>query len=268
MLRKSHGLASSELKRETDTDCKEEQSIHHAAGVELPPFEYSNLGLLLPAAYAAQSGLLVHAGAACACLPIVAPFQIPQVSPDSWMASKRALAFHRSMVLGVYIQGAFTLLKFSGGDLVGGTYMGLQTAFGAYSITPDGARMLPSYMMMSGFNGLLGLIQVLQQFQGVPLHYIPWTALLPPTISLLSCYWGWQFCKELRAIGVGLHGEGSQDSCWVKFMGGDTWPIYCLSPAVERSEGERESESARGGGGVSARFSAFGGSGHRLGEPS
>lgn len=237
------------------------------AGVKLPPFEIGHLGLLLPAAYAAHSGLLLSAGAACACLPIMAPFQVPQVSPDSWMANKRALAFHRCCVLGVYIQGGMALLKFSGGDLVGGTYLALQAAMGAYSITPDGARLMPSYMMMSGFNGLLGIIQVFQTFQGVPLHFIPFSAILPPVVSLLSCYWGWQFCRELRAIGAGMAGDGEQDTCWVKFMGGDIWPISALSPQVETPEREREhGESVTASGSVMSRFSAFGGSGHRLGE--
>lgn len=242
-------------------------------GVQLPPFEYANLGLLLPAAWAAQSGLLLPAGAACACLPIMAPFQIPQVSPDSWMANKRALAFNRCVVLGVYAQGGLAILKFSGGDLVGGTYLALQAAMGAYSITPDGARLMPSYMMVSGFNGLLGIIQVFQSFQGVPLHHIPWMAILPPAIGLLTCYWGWQFCKELQAIGSGMAGSGPQDTCWVKFMGGDIWPISSLSPTVQTDRRERDGDesvmgatSQSGIGGVSSRFSAFGGSGHRLGE--
>jgi len=261
---------------ESRTDVAEEETKQRhteaaafasVGGVQLPPFEYANLGLLLPAAVAAHGGLLLPAGAACACLPIMAPFQIPQVSPDSWMANKRALAFHRCCVLGVYVQGAMALLKFSGGDLVGGTYLGLQAAMGAYSITPDGARMMPSYMMVSGFNGLLGIIQVFQSFQGVPLHYIPFMAILPPSISLLTCYWGWQYCRELRAIGSGMHGDGPQDTCWVKFMGGDIWPISSLGPSVDSTARDRDrDESATGMGGVSSRFSAFGGSGHRLGE--
>lgn len=252
------GDVHKEEKTEGHNDC---DSI---AGVQLPPFQLAHLGTLLPAAVAAHGGLYLPAGVACACLPIMAPFRVPQVSPDSWMANKRALAFHRCCVFGVYLQGAFALLKFSGGDLVGGTYLGIQAAMGAYAVTPDGSSFMPSYMMISGFNGLLGIIQVLQTFQGMPLHYIPLSAMLPPTISLLSCYWCWQFCQELRAVGAGLPGAGPQDTCWVKFMGGDIWPISSLSPTIETSERDRERASATGG--VSSRFSAFGGSGHRLGE--
>lgn len=261
--------ASRETDEHGDKELLKRVKDDHICGVELPPFEYANLGLLLPAAYAAHSGLFLSSGAACACLPIMAPFSIPQVSPDSWMANKRALAFHRSLVFGVYVQGGFAFLKFAGGDLVGGTYATLQAAFGAYSVTPDGARLMPSYMMVSGFNGLLGIIQVFQQFQGIPLHHIPWLAILPPTIALLSCYWGWEFCKELRSIGLGMPGEGPQDTCWVKFMGGDIWPLSSLSASIAGSERDHErSEYAPRGGSTSNRFSAFGGDGHRLGGES
>lgn len=254
---------------------EEEQNDYEVAGVKLPPFEYANLGLLLPAAFASHSGLLLGAGATCACLPIMAPFSIPQVSPDSWMANKRALAFHRSCVFGVYAQGALALMKFTGGDLVGGTYLALQAAMGCYSVTPDGTRFMPTYMMLSGFNGLLGIIQVFQSFQGVPLHLIPMWAYLPPMLSLLTCYWGWEFCREMRAIGAGLPGDGPQDTCWVKLMGGDIWPISALSPMPQNDRDDDRDRvrgvdhgngSVSGGSGLSNRFSAFGGSGHRLGE--
>jgi len=251
-----------------DRECRRTDSVRFdsIAGVRLPPFEYMNLGLLLPAAFASHAGLLMSGGAACACLPIMAPFAVPQVSPDSWMANKRARAFHRCVVLGVYTQCGLALLKFTSGDLVGGTYLALQAAMGAYAISPDGTRFMPSYMMVSGFNGVLGIIQVFQSFQGVPLHLIPVMAALPPVLSLLTCYWGWQFCRELRAIGSGMAEDGPQDTCWVKFMGGDIWPISTLSPSPEPSaRDERESVIGAGGGSVN-RFAAFGGSGQRLGE--
>jgi len=260
---KDDSTDQAELKHHSVDDLRLDR-LDSICGLQLPPFEYANLGLLLPAAVAAHGGLLPSSGAACACLPIMAPFQIPQVSPDSWMANKRARAFHRCCVLGVYTQGALALLKFSGGDLVGGTYMGLQAAMGAYAVTPDGSRLMPSYMMVSGFNGLLGIIQVFQAFQGVPLHYIPYSAILPPALSLLTCYWGWEYCQELRAIGAGANGAGPQDTCWVKFMGGDIWPISSLSPSVE-STGRRRDSDDSGLGTSTNRFTAFQGSGHQLG---
>merc|ERR1719446_1183200 len=109
---------------------------------------------------------------------------------------------------------------------------------------------MPSYMMVCGFNGLLSTVQVFQTFQGVPLRYIPIVAVMPPLVSLVSCYWGWQFCKELRAIGGGMAGDGPQDTCWVNFMGGDIWPITLLSPAVEAPARDRDraGESVIGGG--------------------
>jgi len=248
---------------------RDERNDDEVCGVRLPPFEYASLGLLLPAAVASHSGLLLGAGAACACLPIMAPFSIPQVSPDSWMANKRALAFHRSCCFGVYAQGALAVMKFAGGDLVGGTYLALQAAMGCYSVTPDGTRFMPTYMVISGFNGLLGIIQVFQTYQGMPLHYIPMFAYLPPALSILTCYWGWEFCREMRAIGAGLPGDGPQDTCWVKFMGGDIWPISALSPtpSTDRDQDQVHGlESTSRGSAMSNRFSAFGGNGHRLGE--
>jgi hypothetical protein len=240
------------------------------AGVRLPSFEYTNIGLMLPAAIAAHNGLLTPAGVACACLPIMAPFSIPQVSPDSWMANKRALAFHRCCTIGVYTQGALALFKFAGGDLVGGTYLALQAAMGCYSVTPEGLRLMPTFMVVAGFNGILGLIQIFQNFQGVPFQLIPLTAYLPSALSILTCYWGWQFCREVRAIGAGLPGDGPQDTCWVKLMGGDFWPLSLISVS-SRSEDRVDGRDSVAGGGTGTgnltnRFSAFGGSGHRLGE--
>merc|ERR1719265_798693 len=90
-------------------DVKKEETTENdtcsVAGVQLPPFQLANLCLLLPAAVAAHGGgFSLPAGVACACLPIMSPFRVPQVSPDSWMANKRALAFHRCCVFGVYVQ--------------------------------------------------------------------------------------------------------------------------------------------------------------------
>ena len=38
----------------------------------------------------------------------------------------------------------------------------------------------------------------------IPLHFIPMITILPPAIALASAYLGWQFCREVRAIAVGL----------------------------------------------------------------
>ena len=51
----------------------------------------------------------------------------------------------------------FCALRLRAGDLVGGVYLAIQAAMGAYAITPDGSRFMPSYMMISGFNGVLML---------------------------------------------------------------------------------------------------------------
>lgn len=241
------------------------------AGVRLPSFEYANLALLLPAAMAAHGGLLSPAGAVCACLPIMAPFSVPQVSAESWVANKRARAFHRCCALSVLAQGTLAICKFGSGDLVGGTFLALQTAFGAYSVTPDGIRVMPSYIVLSGLNGVLGLIQVYQTFHGsgVPLSHLPMLTTLPPTLALLTVYWGWQFCRELQAIGLGMAGDGPQDTYWVNLLGADIWPLSSLSPTLEprrATERDRQSVVLGSGGGAAPRFSTFQGNGQRLGE--
>merc|ERR1719265_23937 len=120
---------------------------------------------------------------------------------------------------------------------------------------------MPSYMMVCGFNGILGVVQILQAHQGVPFRAMPVSFVAPSVVSLLACYWGWQFIKELQAIGGGYAGDGAQDSCWVSFMGGDIWPISALSPAVETRERDRESATRSGSVVNGSRFSTFGGSG-------
>lgn len=245
-----------------DAPNNEEESPQEGTvlGLELPPPTTAHLlAVLLPSAVALHGGLLsAPGGLVVACLPIVTPFSVPQMSPDSWMANKRARAFHRCLVFAAYAQGALALYKFTQGDLVGGTYLGLQAAMGAYAVTPSGMSMMPSYMMVAGFNGILGIIQTFQSFQGVPLSFIPFSAYLTPGLALLSCYWGWEFCQELRAIGGGRTGSGDQDTCWVNFMGGDAWPVSALSR-------QAETQTTASAGGEASRFSAFGGSGHRLG---
>lgn len=234
------------------------------AALRLPDLDLpSSIALLLPLAAATHCALAGSGGAvAAACVPIAIPFSVPQVSPDAWLANKRARAFHRCCVVCVYAQGAIAVLKFARGDLVGGTYDALQALMGGYAIQPDGQRFFPTYIVISGFNGLLGLFQVFQSFQGVPLHFLPMLALLPPAFSLMAAYCGWQFCREVNAIAAGLTGDGPQDSCFVRCIGGDWWPS---------SIGPSYSGSTAGDGGVGvqsapSRFSAFAGDGRRLGE--
>jgi hypothetical protein len=239
-----------------------------AAALGLPPFNISNVFLLLPAAASLHAQGAVAGGVAAACLPMAVPFSVPQVSPDSWLANKRARAFHRCCVIGVYVQGASAVFKFMRGDLVGGTYDGLMALMGGYAIQPDGMRFFPTYIMCAGFNGLLGTFQVFQTYQGIPLHFLPLMACLPPIVGVATAYCGWQFCKELRAIAAGLPGDGPQDSCFVRFMGGDWWPAS-LSPMPQAEAAPSAGGFGGGATGASAaggRFSAFAGDGHRLGE--
>merc|ERR1719440_407337 len=84
------------------------------------------------------------------------------------------------------------------------------------------------------------MMQLLQSFHGMPFHLVPKLAFGPPVVSLLTLYWGWEFSKELRAIGLGRVGDGPQDSCWVNTMGADIWPLSALSPGAQPLVPERE----------------------------
>jgi len=240
---------------------------HLAEVLDPGPLDWRSVAALLPAAAAAHAGLFAG-GAAMACVPIAVPFSVPQVSSDSWLANKRARAFHRGVVITVYSQGILTLLKLSRGDLVGGLYDGVLCAMGTYAIQPEGHRFFPTYIICCGFNGLLALLQILQGYQGVPVHFLPLLAILPPSIALFGAYCGWQFCKEVTAIAAGHSGAGPQDSCFVRVMGADWWPSF-LGPQVAQRE-ERNTNWGRPGDNQGNfnrdRFSVFGGDGHRLGE--
>jgi len=244
--------------------------------MHLPPFELVSAGaLLLPSAIASHFAAS-PAGVALACLPIPMLFSVPQVSSGTWLANKRAMAFHRCCVVAVYVQGALTFMRFLEGDLIGGTYLAIQTAIGAYAIQPEGERYFPTYIMICGFNGILGLFQVLQMFQGTPLRFLPMLSVLPPVICLTAAYWGWQFSRELRAIARGQPNDGPVDSCWVRLTGGDWWPASALSPSPESGVGWGEGSNAGPGGsgpsgpgtggGGGGQFNPFGGSGQRLGD--
>lgn len=231
--------------------------------LDFPDFELrSALAMLLPSAVALHSGLATG-GVAVACIPMAVPFSVPQVSPDTWLANKRARAFHRAVVACVYVQGAAAVLKFVKGDLIGGTYDALHTLMGVYATQPDGQRFFPTYVAVSAFNGLLGSVALLQSFQGVPLHFLPVFALVPPGTSLFAAYCGWQFCKEVNAIAAGLTGEGPQDTCFVHLFGAEWWPS-ALSPSYGGMASSPEASAAAPP--RAPRFEPFAGDGRRLVE--
>mmetsp|Transcript_62329 Transcript_62329/g.118276 ORF Transcript_62329/g.118276 Transcript_62329/m.118276 type:complete len:384 (-) Transcript_62329:73-1224(-) len=245
------------------------------AQLQLPALDlFTAAASLLPALALRLQPELAMAGVTASCLPIVVPFSVPQVSEESWMANKRARAFHRCCVIAVYTQGALAILKFASGNLIGGIYDGLNAAMGAYAIQPEGLRFFPTYLTISGFNGLIGCFQIFQAYNGVPLHAIPKLSILPPILGLASAYWGWQFCREVKAIAVGLPGLGPQDTCFVRFMSGD-WcsPLSPLPRApttpqeVAQRANEGDEDAGNGLGRIHAGgFRMFGGDGHRLGE--
>jgi len=226
----------------------------------------SALASLLPALVAASQQGLGSPGVAVACLPIVVPFQVPMVSEDAWSVNKRARAFHRCCVIGVCAQGIFAVTKLASGNFIGAVYDAIQACMGAYAVMPGGVRFFPTYISVSGFNGMLGVLQIFQSYNGLPLQLIPKMAILPPVIALSSAYWGWQFCREVRAIAIGLPNFGPQDTCFVKCMGSDWWLPSSLSAAAsdsrsESNDADGEVERIHAGG-----FASYAGSGHRLGD--
>lgn len=224
----------------------------------MPPALAAHYGLLAAAAGpAGAAGVAALGGVMPACMPLPVLFSVPFVSPDSWLANKRARAFHRACIVCVYAQGAFALMKFARGDLIGGVYDAVMCAMGAYACEAEGIRLMPSYIMICGFNGVLGILNVFQQFHGVPIHYMPLFIVLPPLVAIAASFCGWQFCKELRAIASGWTGEGSQDSCFVRIMGGDWWPSS-IGPSVGGDQERGDSNNSR--------FNPFAGDGHRLGQ--
>eukprot|EP00930_Biecheleria_cincta_P076629 TRINITY_DN63830_c0_g1_i1.p1 TRINITY_DN63830_c0_g1~~TRINITY_DN63830_c0_g1_i1.p1 ORF type:complete len:358 (+),score=39.21 TRINITY_DN63830_c0_g1_i1:64-1137(+) len=233
------------------------------------PLDLRSIAMLLPAAVAAHHGLLAGNGVVAACLPIALPFSLSQVPADTWAASKRARAFHRTVTLCVYLQGGFTVFKFVRGDLVGGVYEGIQALMGAYATQPDGQSMFPTYMMCCGFNGLLGLLQIFQAYHGAPLRSIPLMVVAPPLVGLTGAFCSWQFCKEMAAIASGYTGAGSDDTCFVRIMSADWWPSF-LSPSLPPGGSPAGNGRPVGGApswpGSSQSFSAFEGDGHRLGS--
>jgi len=199
-----------------------------------------------------------------AMMPMVVPYSMPSLSSDMWLGNKRARAYHRCCVLAVYAQGTVALVKFISGDLIGGFFDAFQAAIGAAATQPEGCKLMPTYAMVSGFNGVLGIIQALQRYQGAPIHNLPLTFLLaaPSVISVLAAYCGWQFCKEIRAIASGYAGSGPQNSCFVRICSADCWPLASLSPLPHDAQRfhttSNEEPEAR------QSFEPFGGRGQRL----
>merc|ERR1712228_1155677 len=97
-------------------------------------------------------------------------------------------------------------------------------------------------ILCCGFNGVLGLLQVLQGYHGLPLYLLPKLALVPPAVGITAAYCGYQFCKEVTAIAAGYDGVGPQDSCFVKIMGGDWWPAS-LGPSTRFRSGGMDSNA-------------------------
>jgi len=235
--------------------------------LDLPPPAVGNMvAALLPAAVTAlhPAGLSATGAVVPAMMPVVVPNSMPSVSSDIWLGNKRARAYHRCCVLAVYAQGTVALMKVISGDLVSGFLDGFLAAIGAAATQPDSSKLMPTYTMVAGFNGGLGIIQALQSCQGVALHNLPLFLATPAIISVLGAYCGWQFCKEIRAIAAGYTGSGPQNSCFVRICSADCWPLASLSPLPRGPRHdhafEGEEPDARPG------FEAFGGRGQRLAE--
>jgi len=235
--------------------------------LRLPKLTLVNVatGALMPvlATTAYSIGFTTSSVVTPAMMPMFAPETLPHVSGNWWVVNKRARAFHRCCVIAVYTQGVFSLLKLVRGDLVGGLFDMLQTGIGLTATQPQGISVMPTYVMVAGFNGVLGMLQVFQSFQGIPIRYLPILVTAPPICAIIAALCGWQICKEIRAMASGTS-SGPQDSFFVRICSADFWPLSVLSPTLHSGGGDDNHDSSRS----SARqhFSAFGGSGWRLGE--
>lgn len=176
------------------------------------------------------------------------------------MANKRAVAFCRGVALASSAQGVLAVMKFGGGDLVGGFFDGIMAGLGLWSTREDGVQMLPSYILFSGFNGVIYLLQVVQDGSGLG-------AIVRPVVCLTGAYLGWQFLKELQSLSSGYStsgpSDGDQDSWFVKFMNGDN-VIADAAGAITHTQ-STSSQAQNPSGSVAANFTTFSGEGHRLG---
>jgi len=236
--------------------------------VDVLEFAPPNLGNVAAALVPSVAAVLHPAGLSTtsvvvpAMMPMVVPYSMPSLSSDMWLGNKRARAYHRCCVLAVYAQGTLALVKFISGDLIGGFFDAFQATIGAAATKPEGCKLMPTYAMVAGFNGVLGIIQALQSYQGAFDHNLPFLLAAPSVISVLAAYCGWQFCREIRAIASGYTGSGPQNSCFVRICSADCWPLASLSPLprdthrFHTASGE-EPEPRQS-------FEAFGGRGQRL----
>eukprot|EP00928_Gymnodinium_smaydae_P025518 TRINITY_DN20294_c0_g2_i1.p1 TRINITY_DN20294_c0_g2~~TRINITY_DN20294_c0_g2_i1.p1 ORF type:complete len:344 (-),score=53.90 TRINITY_DN20294_c0_g2_i1:89-1120(-) len=233
---------------------------------ELPPLDFgSAVVALLPLAAVAANGVDVGfaatatsfggiAGGATAapmmlaCVPLAVPFAVPEVRAQAWSGSKRAVAFHRSTVVAVYLQGFLALRRFLHGDLTGGAYDLIQACVGGYALQPDCAHIMPTYVLASGLAGSLGMLRTYWNFMDLPLRYMPISPYLAPGVAIVAAYCGYKFCVEVRSLAMGYPG-GTADSCFIRLLGAE----WCGWSAI---------------GGVGTRdphVEAFAGLGQRLG---
>mmetsp|Transcript_7023 Transcript_7023/g.13013 ORF Transcript_7023/g.13013 Transcript_7023/m.13013 type:complete len:347 (-) Transcript_7023:95-1135(-) len=246
---------------------------HHGAqrrpvvdALKLPPPNVGNVAIALVPTIAAvlhPAGLSATGAVVPAMMPVVVPYSMPHVSSDIWLGNKRARAYHRCCVLAVYAQGTVALVKFISGDVVAGLFYALQAAIGAAATKPEGSKLMQTYAMVAGFNGVLGFIQALQSYQGALVPNLP-LFLAPSVISVLAAYCGWQFCKEIRAIASGYTGTASQNSCFVRIFSADCWPLASLSPLPRDAQHFHAPSSEEPE--VRQSFEPFGGRGQRLVE--
>lgn len=219
----------------------------------IPTGRYDQLAFLLQVGtVTVEAALGSTSPAALACMPFVMPVAIDNVSPEHWMANKRALAFHRSTVLSVYLQFGFAGWKAIQGNLVGAAYDMFTALCGWHAISAEGQQFFPTYICISGFNGIISFLQTIQMSHGIPVQQLPLSIFAQPVLSIASAYFGMEFVQEVNAISVGRTCFGAQDTCFVKVMSSDCWP-WSLTP------GERPA------GAPGVQGPSFQGHGHRLG---
>jgi len=246
-------LAGEESKEEQETEESPESAIC-IAGLPVPRFDFGTVAQCLPPAMALHSQSL----AVASCVPIIVPVDMPLVTPGAWLGDRRARAFHRCCAVTTFTQTMLAAVKFLSGNLVGGVYDLIVGGMGVYAVQQGDNQMLASYVVVSGFAGVISVLGLIQTYP----FPIPVGALVPPVISLLSAYFGWEFCRAVKALVAGT--DVPQETWLIRVMGSDTTPAAWLTPRALVDQAPR----LQGVGSLRpvVSFQAFAGRGHQLGS--
>ena len=146
------------------------------------------------------------AGVVTSCVPIIIPID----APLSWLDPRlfsllsetpKKCAGRITTVGGIQISLAMAEVFL--GDPVRGMSDLLQGGFGLYIVTPEGLSSMPTYILWSGFSGLLTLgrlqeLYLLPKRTSILMKYFTISSAVQPLLCLVGCYYGWQLLVSLR----------------------------------------------------------------------